>query len=359
MTAHRGPTPPAADRSRTHRRRLLVAVAAVSSVTAAAATVVSLAALGYLSPRVVERDSSPTSASPVLASTTVKSARSAASKVSPAVVEIVAVYGDTRRRGSGVVLRGDGLIATSARLVEGATTVMVNWPTGRSADAEVRGTDPLSGLAALVVPGPEVTAEDVTRSTAEPGGVVITVGASSEDQGPSLVQGHVSATGAHADPDGGRLLGLIETDQPVPDWADGAALVDGDGALIGLSLSVPQKQATGWAVPIATVNQVADDLHRLGRVDRGWLGIRGTAADAEGRRPAGVMIDDMEAGSPAWDAGLRNDDLIVAVGGTAVRSLADVQAALTLTRPGEEIVIERVRDDTSDKTTVTLGSSPR
>jgi len=339
-----------------------VAVAVLSGITGATATVVSLGALGMFSTRTVQRVERVDRGSPasVLPVTTVRTTRSVATTVAPAVVEVSVTVGDIRRQGSGVVLRADGLILTSSRLVTGVDEALVTWPSGRAESAIVRGHDQLSGLAALTVAGRQGLA--IARIDPRPpdtGDTAITVAAWTTAQGPTVTQGVVSATGAHADPDGGRMLGLIETDRPVPDWADGGALVDGEGHLRGVCLSVPDKDTTGWAVPVEVALRVADDLRARGRVDRGWLGIRGSAADAAGSVPAGVTVEEVTDGSPAADADLATGDLVTSVGGERVRSLADVQAALNMTRPGDEVRVTRLRDDETMSVTVTLGDAPR
>lgn len=339
------------------RRRVLVAVAVLSGLTGAAATVATLVAMGTFSPRVVERverrpvaDITPTTA--------VRTARAVATSVAPAVVEVVATVGGQHRRGSGVVVRQDGLILTSAHLVEGATAVVVTWPSGRSGTASVSGHDDLTGLAALDVDGsglPTAAFDITTPRTGEP---AITVAAWSAGGGPTLTQGFISAVGAHADPAGGRLLGLIEVDDPVPSWADGGALVDDQGQVRGVCLWVADGGATGFAVPAEVALRVASDLDRFGRVDRGWLGITGSATGPTGAAPGGVRVDEVADGSPAERAGLAPGDVITAVDGAPVRALADVQAALALTRPGQQVELERARDSRVAPVTVTLAPAP-
>ena len=104
--------------------------------------------------------------------------------------------------------------------------------------------------------------------------------------------------------------------------------------------------------------RVAEDLSTDGVVQRGWLGVSGTAADADETHPAGLAVDEVASGSPAEDAGLRSGDVLTAVAGYPVRSLADVQAALSLTRPGEEITVERDREGDATEVGVVLAAGP-
>jgi putative serine protease PepD len=339
------------------RRRTLVTVAVLSGLTGAAATVVSLVAIGTLGPRTVERIE-PRPVASQAPTTTVRTARAVASSVAPAVVEVAATVGSDRRRGSGVVVRADGLILTSAQLVEGAASVVVTWPSGRTGTATVEGHDDLTGLAALNVEGGGFPTATLDTTPPEPGERAITVAAWAGSGGPTLTQGVINATGSHADPDGGRLIGLIETDQPVPGWADGGALIDGEGLLRGVCISVEAHVATGFAVPTDVALRVAEDLDEHGRVDRGWLGVRGSSTAPGGSAPVGVAIDEVAPGSPAEGAGLQPGDVVIAVDQSRVRSLADIQAALTMTRPGQQVQVERDRDGTTTTVEVVLAAAP-
>ncbi|WCO67541.1 PDZ domain-containing protein [Iamia majanohamensis] len=354
--AARSTPPPAPARPRRGRRRL-VAVAVLSGLTGAAATVVALAAVGSLSPRTIERVEQARAAPTVATTASVRTASSVAASIAPAVVEVTATVGEVRRSGSGVVVREDGLILTSGALVAGADALVVTWPSGRSTTATDEGHDDVTGLAALTVEGSGHPVAQVGAAAPLPGETAITV-AGSSDSGPMVTQGVVSATGSHADPEEGRLLGMIETDQPVPDRADGAALVDGDGHLLGVCLSVADQATSGFAVPAEVAERVADDLRRSGHVDRGWLGVSGAPSDPTDAGPAGLEVAQVAPGSPAEEAGLEPGDVVTSVAGQRVSSVADVQAALGLTRPEQEISLRRARDEQVAEVDVVLAAAP-
>ncbi len=352
------PTPPVVEaRKARHSRRGLVSVAVLSGLTGAAATVMVLAAVGSLSPRTIERaQPAKTTSMPPTAAVTL-TASSAAASVAPAVVQLSVTVGNARRAGSGVVVREDGLIITSEALLADADAVTVTWPSGRTAPGTVHGQDDMTGLAAVSVEGSGFEIGVGDGDPPAPGERAITVGGSASSAGPTLTQGVIGATSTHADPEEGRLLGLIETDQPVPDWADGGALVDGEGHLLGVCLTVPDK-TTGFAVPMDVAERVAEDLSTMGRVDRGWLGVRGSASDATGDTPVGVRVDEVAPDSPADDAGVAPGDVLTSVDGHTVRSLADVSAALTLTRPGDEITVRRARGEQVSTVDIALDPAP-
>ncbi len=336
------------------RRRAVAGVALLSGLAGAAATVVVLAAVGALAPAGSDTAAPPTSAPPT---TAVRSAAAIAIAVAAAVVEVVASLEAGSRRGSGVVARSDGLVLTSAKLVAGADVVQVRWPSGREATATIEGSDPVTGLAALTVAGSGYATATLDMTTPEVGEQTLAVSARADGASPRVLETTVSSTGTHVDDDDVHLVGLIETDEPMPEDADGGALIDADGDLRGVCLSLAGD--VGWAVPAEVALRVADDLRRLGHVDRGWLGIRGSASPVAGAVPAGFTIETVDPGSPAAEAGLAAGDVVIAVDDQRVRSLADVKAALTLTRPGQQVVVETARADAAPvEVHVTLGQLP-
>jgi S1-C subfamily serine protease len=315
----------------------------------------SLAALGAFSSSVVERDATTPTGPPT---TAISSATAIATGVAPAVVEVTATVGVQTRRGSGVVARSDGLILTSHQLVAGADTVVVTWPSGRQAEAVIEGVDDPTGLAAITVSGDGYPAATLDMTPPRPGDQAIAVSAGSGGGAPTVVEATVNATSTHVEAEGAVLVGLIETDHPVPDGADGGALVDRDGNLRGICVTLDAQAETGWAVPAEVALRVADDLRRLGRVDRGWLGIAGEPVAVDGAVPAGFAVDRVIAGSPAELVGLAAGDIVLSVDDQRVRSVYDVKAALTLTRPGQSVVLEVNRGDQTTLVDATLIATP-
>ncbi|HEV7720513.1 MAG TPA: trypsin-like peptidase domain-containing protein [Iamia sp.] len=337
------------------RRRVLVTVGLLSGLAGAAATVVSLAALGAFTAPVAERDVAGTTAPPTTAAI---SATAIATSVAPAVVEVTATVGLQTRRGSGVVARSDGLILTSEQLVTGASTVVVTWPSGRQVEAVLEGVDDLTGLAAITVAGTGYPAATLDMTPPRPGDQAIAVSARYGGDAPTVVDATVNVTSTHVEAGDAVLVGLIETDHAVPEDADGGALVDDDGNLRGICVALTQRTDAGWAVPAEVALRVADDLRRLGRVDRGWLGIGGEPAATAGAVPAGFAVDLVMPGSAAELVGLAPGDVVLSVDDQRVRSLYDVKAALTLTRPGQSVVLEVNRGDQTTVVEAVLTATP-
>lgn len=338
----RAVTAPASVRS--PRRRTLLSVAVLAGVTGAAVTVAVLAAAGTLSPRVVERRAEPDTPITTAAASAGQplTVRMVAAKTAAAVVSVSARVGGASRRGSGLVVRADGLLVTSAALVDGASAVTVTWGSGRMLPGRLLGTDDLTGLAVLRVDATALPVIAPAPAVPDPGDLAVTVGGGDGPRGSSVTQGVVSAVGSHAQSDGNPYLGLIETDQPVPTRADGGALVVDDGRVAGVCLRVGT--TAGWAVPVDQALRVADDIARDGRVTRGWMGVTGADAVAEGTAaPVGARLLTVAAGSPADEARLAVGDVVEKVDGEPVRQMVDLQALLAQHRPGDTVTVTRNR----------------
>jgi len=348
---------------RSHRPTIVLLAVIVGLTGAAAATLVA--------PSAGDRDE--TRLLPVTSTVPTSTAATVVDAVGHAVVRVSVEHDGRVRRGSGVVVRPDGLVVTSALLVDGVDEVTVTWASGRREAATVSGADDLTGLAALSVDDAGLSSATVAASPARPGEVAYTVASWAGAPDPSISRAHVSAAVGHLDEAQGRLLGLITTSSPVPRWADGGALVDAAGGWQGISLAVPDDPSSGWAVPATVAVRVADDLRRLGYVDRGWLGVWGAtlpSADQPDGDPAtvgatpqdgegGVLVLEVSPGSPAAAVDLRVGDVVVTIDGEAIRSFGDLRSALTLTRPGDEATVEIRRDGERHPLVVTLAAAPR
>ncbi len=340
--------------------RPLWVVAVVAGLAGATVAVTALAVTGSLSPRIVERRSTLVAATTSIAARP-KTVKAVAGEAAEVVARVEVRTAEGTRSGSAVVIRADGALLTSARLVDGAVRVTVTLADGRALAASVVGRDPGTGVAVMRVPGP-LPVVRTADSPAQVGDPAVTVAGSTEGGGqPSVTSGVVSSVGASVDDDGRRLWGLIELDRPVSDRGDGSALVGADGRVTGLCLTVPgrgQADATGYAVPIDVALAVAGDLISYGRVRRAWLGVEGDDLTAEDARrlhvAGGARLAGVTDGSPASRAGLRADDVVIEVGGTAVRSMGDLMAALQVLRPGERTTFTVVRDGDPLRMPVTL-----
>src|SRR5215210_2113672 len=242
--------------------------------------------------------------------------------------------------GSAVVITPDGFMLTSAHVVartaEGGRASFVD---GRELEFEVVRSDPLSDLAVLRADGRElVPAELGDAERLRVGQLVVAIGNPHGFSG-SVTAGVVSALGRSLPTRSGANVrvvdDVIQTDAALNPGSSGGALVDGRGRVVGINTAVAGV-GLGLAVPVnATTRGIVAALMRDGRVRRAWIGIAGGArplppavASALGRK-RGVEVVEVIADSPAGHAGVRPEDLVVAVGDEPVHGVNDLQRLLT------------------------------
>jgi S1-C subfamily serine protease len=257
--------------------------------------------------------------------------------------------------GSGVVVTADGFMLTSAHVVAGVRgAVEASFVDGREVRAEVVGADPLSDLAVLrsetedLVPAQLGDAEKLRV-----GQLVVAIGNPNGFAG-SVTAGVVSALGRSL-PVRSRAAGrivenVIQTDAALDPGNSGGALADGSGCVVGINTAVAGV-GLGLAVPINEVTRkIVGALMREGRFTRAYLGIAGGSRPLPPKlarelgRGACVEVVEVVEGSPAAAAGLRPEDLIVAVDGTPLAGVDDLQRLMTAERIGARVPATVVRD---------------
>lgn len=279
------------------------------------------------------------------------------SRVRPAIAQVVARPSSGEPSwGSGVMIRPDGLLLTTHHVVAGAAAVQVILDDGRELEARLVGGDPDTDIAVLDIDGEGYATAPLatTRSTMKVGDRAITIGAPSGNAGPLVRVSMVSAMNQEAGVDGRRFVDVIRTDAAVEDGCSGGAVVDSHGNVIGIAVSNMDGAdgVIGFATPIDVARTVADQLVVDGKVTRGWLGIDGES------HPDGAVVRSVRTASPAERAGLRPDDVIVAIDGDAVASMADVVVRLRAQRPGDVLRLEVDRGGTTLELPATLGEKP-
>ncbi|MEU0151399.1 S1C family serine protease [Micromonospora fulviviridis] len=231
--------------------------------------------------------------------------------------------------GSAVVIGPDGLLLTSAHVVQGARDGSAAFGDGTETGFRVVGADPLSDLA--VLRADRATVEPVELSDADRlriGQLVVAVGNPMGLAG-SVTAGVVSGLGRSLPARDGRVVRLIEdviqTDAALNPGNSGGALADSAGRVVGVNTAVAG-YGLGLAVPVnATTRQIIADLTTDGRVRRAWLGVAGVPVPlppditARTGQRRGLRVVEVVPGSPAGMAGLYLGDVIVAAGGQPVQ----------------------------------------
>jgi S1-C subfamily serine protease len=248
---------------------------------------------------------------------------------------------------------------TNAHVVGGGgRPVRASFTDGSDIGAAVVGVDPLSDLALLRASGTGFTAAELGDAAGlRVGQLVVAIGNPHGFAG-SVTAGVVSALGRSLparDHGATRMIDdVIQTDAALNPGNSGGALVAGDGRVVGINTAVAGV-GLGLAIPInATTRRIISALMQEGRVRRAWIGIAGGARPLPpvvGRGMA-VAVVEVIAGSPAAAAGLRAEDLIVAVDGAPVRGVDDLQRLLGAERIGVEVRLDVFRGGARRETVV-------
>lgn len=267
----------------------------------------------------------------------------AVEQVGPAVVKLEV---DGRAGGSGFFFTPDGLILTNSHVVSRASRVNVMLLDGRTAPAERIGDDPDTDLAVLRAaqpPEPLPWARFGDSSRLRPGQVAIAIGNPFGFQH-TVTTGVVSAVGRSLRSASGRLMeDVIQTDASLNPGNSGGPLVASDGSVIGVNTAVIlPAQGLSFAVASNTAQFVLSALIREGRVRRSAIGVAGQTIPIPRRvalahalaLSSGVLVVNVERGSPAETAGVRTDDIIVAFADMRVGGVDDLHRLLTAARIG-------------------------
>lgn len=271
--------------------------------------------------------------------------------------------------GSGVIVSADGYILTNHHVVEGADELKVSLSDDREFIAKVIGTDPKTDVAVIKIESetlPSVTLADSEKLRV--GDIVFAVG-NPLGVGQTVTMGIVSAKGRNKVGilDGG-YEDFIQTDAAINMGNSGGALVDAKGRLVGINSAIlsPSRGniGIGFAIPVNLAASIMNSLIATGRVSRGYLGVKSPdsvtpdVAEQLGlpRDTKGVLITDIDAGSPAEKAGLKRTDVILGVDGYAVTSLEDLRLRISQMIPGSVTKIKVMRDSKEKIVDVTLGT---
>ena len=275
-----------------------------------------------------------------------------ADRLSPSVASLRSRRGG----GSAVVITPDGFLLTSAHVVGSTRRLEASFTDGRELSASVVGTDPLSDLAVLRADGRDlVPAELGDAQRLRVGQLVVAIGNPNGFAG-SVTAGVVSALGRSLPTRAGSATRIVEnviqTDAALNPGNSGGALADARGRVVGINTAVAGI-GLGLAVPInEATRQIVSALMRDGRYRRAYIGIAGGARPLPPRlaaqlsQGAGVEVVEVVAGSPAAEAGVRPEDLIVAVDGVAVHDIEGLLRLMTASRIGAPVGLSVIRGGT-------------
>ncbi|MFO0957743.1 MAG: trypsin-like peptidase domain-containing protein [Isosphaeraceae bacterium] len=273
--------------------------------------------------------------------------------------------------GSGVVMdKGNGYIVTNNHVIEGAEELGVRFGRSDEVPAQVVGADPKTDLAVIRVPGPlRAEARWGDSNALDVGDWVLAIGSPFElDQ--TITAGIVSATGR----DNLRVVGFdsyedfIQTDAAINPGNSGGPLVNLKGEVVGINAAILAErggsQGLGLAISSALAKRVVESLIREGRVPRGYLGVSIDDLSGEQAREmklpskAGVLVREIEPGSPAEHAGLMRGDVVVRLDNAAVEDVNSLRQRTAGLAIGSEVRLDYFRNGELAETKVRIDPLP-
>ncbi|AWY20217.1 S1C family serine protease [Moraxella bovis] len=265
--------------------------------------------------------------------------------------------------GSGVIVSKDGYIVTNAHVIEKADEITVALNDGRKARATIVGADVESDLAVIKVEMDNLVPLAFRREPIRVGDVALAIG-NPFGVGQTVTQGIISATGRSG-------LGLttfedfIQTDAAINPGNSGGALVDANGALVGINTVIYSRSGgsmgIGFAIPTTIVEQVMNGLISTGRVSRGWLGVEIAPVRENPSNLTtheGVVIASVMADGPAGKAGLRAGDVVLSLDGKTIDNANTLIGIVSAKAPDSTLDAVVKRGDDEHELTITVGERP-
>jgi len=282
----------------------------------------------------------------------------AAAVILPSVVQIQVGEGPGSGVGSGVIYDSEGLILTAAHVVQDNDTVVVRFADGEEVEGTVLGGTTGADVAVVQVDRTGLPAADLALDEdAQVGQMAIALGSPWGLQG-TVTAGIISAVD-QAIPSGGSARAVLQTDAAINPGNSGGPLVDREGRVIGINVSIfslsGANDGVGFAVPIDVAHDIAERVVAGEEIQTAFLGV--ILAGVESGQ-AGAVISEVTADSAADEAGLEADDLVISIDGATVQSPADLAAQVQTHQPGSTIDLVVVRDGEEMTLTVTLGERP-
>ena len=269
--------------------------------------------------------------------------------------------------GSGVILNTDGYVITNYHVIAKAERINVMLNDGRSAPAEMVGTDPDTDIAVLKIALdnlPKVKIADV--DTLNIGDVVLAIGYPFRI-GQTVTQGILSATG-RSQVSQNTYENFLQTDAAINPGNSGGALINTGGEIIGINSLIYTETGNfagiGFAIPINLVTDVMQQIIENGYVIRGWLGVEGQSVSPQMlssigiENTKGVLITGVDVGGPGQKAGLLPGDIITHVNNNEIIGTTDILDMIAAGRPGDQLRIDGLRQRQSFTAVATLGQRP-
>ncbi|MBN3882056.1 MAG: trypsin-like peptidase domain-containing protein [Nostoc sp. JL34] len=266
-----------------------------------------------------------------------------------------------RGSGSGFIINSSGQIVTNSHVVDGADRVTVTLKDGRTFDGKVLGEDPVTDVATIKINASNLPTLSVGNSDAlQPGEAVIAIG-NPLGLNNTVTSGIISATGRSSSDIGAsdKRVDYIQTDAAINPGNSGGPLLNARGQVIAMNTAIIRgAQGLGFAIPINTVQKIAQELIATGKVDHPYLGVQMVTLTPENKERIknvagdrlnltaddGVLLVEIVPRSPASVAGLRVGDVIKSINNQPVTKIEEVQKLVEKSKIGTKLPIEVERN---------------
>jgi serine protease DegS len=269
--------------------------------------------------------------------------------------------------GSGVIIQSDGYIITNYHVIEHSDEIRVRLNDGRVEKATLIGADPDTDLSILKINLenlPALAIADINQLKV--GDIVLAIG-DPFAIGQTVTQGIISATGrTHVSKN--TYENFIQTDAAVNPGNSGGALINTDGEIVGINSNIFSStgnfQGISFAIPIDLAKKVAEEIISYGYVVRGWLGVEGQELTSQILQSVelssmhGILITEVDKNGPGDIAGLKTGDIITSINEQEIYSTNDILNLIADGKPGDEFIIDGIRERQSFMTKAVLGQRP-
>jgi serine protease Do len=273
--------------------------------------------------------------------------------------------------GSGFVIDAEGYILTNRHVIDGADEISVTFPDGKDFDAKVIGQDARTDVALIKIePKNGLTVLPLGDSDAlEPGEWVMAIG-NPFSLGNSVSVGVVSFKGRDLRLQPGTSIDMIQTDAAINPGNSGGPLLNTRGEVVGINTMIVTGGASrvnagvGFSVPINIAREILPQLRENGRVVRGWMGVtigsmtEDLAATYDLDEARGAIVNSVTPGSPAEDAGIEPEDVVLTADGREIDDSSDLSRYIASKAPGTEVELNVLRGSEEQKISLTLGTFP-
>ncbi|MNZ65137.1 putative periplasmic serine endoprotease DegP-like precursor [compost metagenome] len=268
--------------------------------------------------------------------------------------------------GSGFIISDDGYVLTNNHVVADSDEILVRLSDRSEHKAKLVGADPRSDVALLKIEAKNLPTLKLGDSDKlKVGEWVLAIG-SPFGFDHSVTAGIVSAKGRSLPNE--NYVPFIQTDVAINPGNSGGPLLNLDGEVIGINSQIFTRSGgfmgLSFAIPIDVAMNVADQLKKEGKVNRGWLGVviqevNKDLAESFGLdKPSGALVAQLVDGGPAAKGGLQVGDVILSLNGQSINESADLPHLVGNMKPGDKASMEVIREGSRKTLSMAVGSLP-